>query len=181
MPSTLCPAERQRGIPRRLFVPTKPGSILRTGGQRNVTRGGRDGMLARLKRYDDNYFVEKPLRGDAGAWPKAGPHNVLGNPAHTGRGVEAAIGAGHPRHAAKNPGFTRGQPSARSADGSVYYLRWGGYGGARLRRVSQRRLTLFRPPVGGRALPPSPRDQPPVRSTPCRASRSRRIKKSIGL
>ena len=58
-------------------------------------------MLARLKRYDDNYFVEKPLRGDAGAWPKAGPHNVLGNPAHTGRGVEAAIGAGHPRHAAK--------------------------------------------------------------------------------
>src|SRR5215831_20904316 len=111
-------------------------------------------MLARLKRYDDNYFVEKPLRGDAGAWPKAGPHNVLGNPAHTGRGVEAAIGAGHPRHAAKNPGFTRGQPSARSADSSVYYLRWGGYGGARLRRVSQRRLTLFRPRLGvARCLP----------------------------
>jgi len=38
MPSTLCPAERQRGVPRRLFVPTKPGSILRIGGPRNVTR-----------------------------------------------------------------------------------------------------------------------------------------------
>ena len=36
MPSTLCPAERQRGVPRRLFVPTKPGSILRTGGQHEM-------------------------------------------------------------------------------------------------------------------------------------------------
>jgi len=42
--------------------------------------------------------LEKPLRGDPralGHCRELGPHHVFGDPAHTGRGVEAAIGAGH--------------------------------------------------------------------------------------
>jgi len=42
--------------------------------------------------------LEKPLRGDPGALGhcrELSPHHVFGDTAHAGRGVEAAIGAGH--------------------------------------------------------------------------------------
>ena len=54
--------------------------------------------LSRYERATAPPTLEKPLRGDPGALGhcrELGPHDVLGDPAHAGRGVEAAIGAGH--------------------------------------------------------------------------------------
>ena len=54
--------------------------------------------LSRDERATAPPTLEKPLRGDPGALGhcrELGPHDVFGDPAHPGRGVEAAIGAGH--------------------------------------------------------------------------------------
>ena len=54
--------------------------------------------LSRDERATAPPTLEKPLRGDPGALGhcrELGPHHVVGDPAHAGRGVEAAIGAGH--------------------------------------------------------------------------------------